>query len=471
MQLSVPAIVLGFLISVPLGYFANRSAAWREHRCSPSATSSTRSPAIALVVLVPVALGLQILNPLNVVHRAADLRGRGHGPLRDRRVRVRAGRRRGRPRSRRGSRRRSASGASSCRSPARSCSRGSASSRSARSASPRSVRSSASRASARSSPTRTSARSRSRRWSASSPCCCWPRCSTSSSRHREAAHAVEPRASGVAPLPRSAVAARSPVRAHLMLFLQAIRWILDPANWVLGQLRAGHRGGAPRPSLAGVPQRPVHRGRRAAHRAVHRPYGQGPARGDPAGERRARVPDARTPVAPHARLRARRRPERLRVRAARGAVAARGHLRRAVRCRPAHDRRRALHRVHGVAGPAPGRAAPRGAPDHRRPAQRDPAGHRVGDPGLELRHELASATSSSAVSPATTPSRSSPAPSSSPRSRSSSTACSRRPAFRTAARGVPRPERHHHHSTSPGLTPDGTDTRLRRELIRHVHHS
>ena len=66
MGLAVPAIVLGFLVSVPLGYLASRSRPARGVLLTLGNVLYT-IPGIALVVLVPVALGLAILNPLNVV--------------------------------------------------------------------------------------------------------------------------------------------------------------------------------------------------------------------------------------------------------------------------------------------------------------------------------------------------------------------------------------------------------------------
>ncbi|MBW4041523.1 MAG: ABC transporter permease subunit [Acidobacteria bacterium] len=64
--LCVPPIVLGFVISVPLGYWASRSSAARSVLLTAGNIAYT-IPGIALVVLVPVVLGLPILNPLNVV--------------------------------------------------------------------------------------------------------------------------------------------------------------------------------------------------------------------------------------------------------------------------------------------------------------------------------------------------------------------------------------------------------------------
>ena len=64
--LSVPPIVLGFVISIPLGYWASRSAAARSALLTIGNILYT-IPGLALVVLVPVFLGLSLLNPLNVV--------------------------------------------------------------------------------------------------------------------------------------------------------------------------------------------------------------------------------------------------------------------------------------------------------------------------------------------------------------------------------------------------------------------
>ena len=63
--LCVPAIVIGFVVSVPLGYAASRSSVARGVLLTLGNILYT-IPGIALVVLVPVTLGLQILNPANV---------------------------------------------------------------------------------------------------------------------------------------------------------------------------------------------------------------------------------------------------------------------------------------------------------------------------------------------------------------------------------------------------------------------
>lgn len=62
---TVPAIVLGFVVSVPLGYWASKSTAARSVLLSVGNVFYT-IPGVALVVLVPVAFGLNILDPTNV---------------------------------------------------------------------------------------------------------------------------------------------------------------------------------------------------------------------------------------------------------------------------------------------------------------------------------------------------------------------------------------------------------------------
>ncbi len=66
MGLCVPAIVVGFLVSVPLGYWASRSRAARGVLLVLGNVAYT-IPGIALLVLVPVLLGLPIINPTNTV--------------------------------------------------------------------------------------------------------------------------------------------------------------------------------------------------------------------------------------------------------------------------------------------------------------------------------------------------------------------------------------------------------------------
>ena len=65
-SLTVPAILIGFVISVPLGYWASKSRVARSVLLTAGNIAYT-IPGIALVVLIPVLLGLQIINPLNVI--------------------------------------------------------------------------------------------------------------------------------------------------------------------------------------------------------------------------------------------------------------------------------------------------------------------------------------------------------------------------------------------------------------------
>ncbi|MGN6742330.1 MAG: ABC transporter permease [Amnibacterium sp.] len=65
-ELSVPPIVLGFVVSIPLGYWASRSAVARSALLTVGNILYT-IPGLALVVLVPVVLGLSLINPANVV--------------------------------------------------------------------------------------------------------------------------------------------------------------------------------------------------------------------------------------------------------------------------------------------------------------------------------------------------------------------------------------------------------------------
>ena len=64
--LSALPIVLGFVISIPLGYWASRSRVARSILLSIFSILYTL-PSLVLLVVVPVALGLSILNPANVV--------------------------------------------------------------------------------------------------------------------------------------------------------------------------------------------------------------------------------------------------------------------------------------------------------------------------------------------------------------------------------------------------------------------
>jgi osmoprotectant transport system permease protein len=64
--LSVPPIIIGFVLSIPLGYWASRSRVARSILLGVFSVLYT-IPALVLFVLVPVALGLAILNPNNVI--------------------------------------------------------------------------------------------------------------------------------------------------------------------------------------------------------------------------------------------------------------------------------------------------------------------------------------------------------------------------------------------------------------------
>jgi osmoprotectant transport system permease protein len=64
--LSVPPIVLGFLIAVPLGWIAHRYRATRGVILTVSGLLYT-IPGIALFLSLPVILGTRILDPVNVV--------------------------------------------------------------------------------------------------------------------------------------------------------------------------------------------------------------------------------------------------------------------------------------------------------------------------------------------------------------------------------------------------------------------
>jgi osmoprotectant transport system permease protein len=64
--LSVPPIIVGFILSVPLGYWTSRSRVARSVLLTIFSILYTL-PALVLFVLVPVALGLSILDPTNVV--------------------------------------------------------------------------------------------------------------------------------------------------------------------------------------------------------------------------------------------------------------------------------------------------------------------------------------------------------------------------------------------------------------------
>lgn len=66
LALTAPPIVIGLVLSIPLGYAASHSTVARSILLSVGGILYT-IPSIALLVLVPVTLGLAILNPLNLV--------------------------------------------------------------------------------------------------------------------------------------------------------------------------------------------------------------------------------------------------------------------------------------------------------------------------------------------------------------------------------------------------------------------
>jgi len=66
LALTAPPIVIGLVLSIPLGYAASRSKVARSILLSVGGILYT-IPSIALLVLVPVVLGLAILDPLNLV--------------------------------------------------------------------------------------------------------------------------------------------------------------------------------------------------------------------------------------------------------------------------------------------------------------------------------------------------------------------------------------------------------------------
>jgi osmoprotectant transport system permease protein len=64
--LAAPPIVIGFLISIPLGYVASRSRVARGIFLTTGNILFT-IPSIALLVLLPAAIGLAIIDPNNVI--------------------------------------------------------------------------------------------------------------------------------------------------------------------------------------------------------------------------------------------------------------------------------------------------------------------------------------------------------------------------------------------------------------------
>lgn len=66
LKLAVPAIVLAFLIAVPLGWAAHRFPAAREAVVVATGLIFV-VPSLAMFILMPLVLGTSILSPLNVV--------------------------------------------------------------------------------------------------------------------------------------------------------------------------------------------------------------------------------------------------------------------------------------------------------------------------------------------------------------------------------------------------------------------
>jgi osmoprotectant transport system permease protein len=64
--LSVPPIIIAFIASIPLGYWASKSRVARSILLTVFSVLYTL-PSLVLLVVVPVALGLSILNPNNVI--------------------------------------------------------------------------------------------------------------------------------------------------------------------------------------------------------------------------------------------------------------------------------------------------------------------------------------------------------------------------------------------------------------------
>jgi len=66
LRLSVVPVLIGFVLSVPIGWFASRSATARAV-LFPFANILFTIPSIALIVITPVLLGVQILDEINVI--------------------------------------------------------------------------------------------------------------------------------------------------------------------------------------------------------------------------------------------------------------------------------------------------------------------------------------------------------------------------------------------------------------------
>ncbi|MET0843309.1 MAG: ABC transporter permease, partial [Mycetocola sp.] len=64
--LSVPPIVLGFLLAVPIGWVAHRYRLSRGVLLTVCGLLYT-IPSLALIVAMPTVLGTQILNPANLI--------------------------------------------------------------------------------------------------------------------------------------------------------------------------------------------------------------------------------------------------------------------------------------------------------------------------------------------------------------------------------------------------------------------
>lgn len=64
--LSVFPIVIGFVLSIPLGYLANRNALARSILLSTGGILYT-IPSLALFIIIPVIIGTSLLDPINVV--------------------------------------------------------------------------------------------------------------------------------------------------------------------------------------------------------------------------------------------------------------------------------------------------------------------------------------------------------------------------------------------------------------------
>lgn len=64
--LSVPPIIIGFVLSIPLGFWASRSRVARSILLSVFSILYTL-PALVLFVTVPIAIGASILDPNNVI--------------------------------------------------------------------------------------------------------------------------------------------------------------------------------------------------------------------------------------------------------------------------------------------------------------------------------------------------------------------------------------------------------------------